>query len=111
MSNDYGDVPWKNKLSSPGVLEVTIPVSLSTSTQSQMRIAVAKEVQNTLGISLPGPFEHVAFVVQDCYSVGGDICGWSGTCDIGLTRLRTKATVALILYFLFLQRMLTSITG
>ncbi|EJK70780.1 hypothetical protein THAOC_07835 [Thalassiosira oceanica] len=77
VSNDYGDVPWKNKLSSPGVLEVTIPVSLSTSTQSQMRIAVAKEVQNTLGISLPGPFEHVAFVVQDCYSVGGDICGWS----------------------------------
>ena len=85
MTNDYGDVPWKDKLSSPGVLEVTIPVKLNQSTQSVMRANVAKEVEDTLGFRLPGPFSNVAFVVEDCWEVENDKCGWAGTCDIGLT--------------------------
>ena len=96
VSNDYGDVAWKDKMSSPGVLEVTIPVSLSSSTQSQMRANVAEEVKKKLGFTLPGPFAHVIFVIEDCYAVGSDRCGWSGTSDIRLPRLWTKATVALI---------------
>ena len=85
MSNDYGNVAWKDKLSSPGVLEVTIPVKLEKATQSEMRANVAKQVEDTLGFRLPGPFSHVSFIVEKCYEVKGERCGWAGTCDIGLT--------------------------
>ena len=107
MSNDYGNVAWNDKLSSPGVLEVTIPVKLEKATQSEMRANVAKQVEDTLGFRLPGPFSNVAFVVEDCWEVENDKCGWAGTCDIRLTIPRAKVTVALISYFLFLQRMLS----
>ena len=30
----------------------------------------------TLDILLPGPFDHVALVLEDCYQIGTD-CGWA----------------------------------
>lgn len=111
VSNDYGNVSWKNKMSSPGVLEVTIPVSLSKSTQSQMRANVAEQVRQKLGFKLPGPFAHVVFVVENCYAVKGDSCGWAGTCDDRLPNSGRKQQPLSFRIFLFPQRMLTSTTG
>ena len=58
---------------SPGVIEVTIDKSLVGNSRSVIRTAVIEEVQLLLGHSLPGPYSHVMFVLEGCYTD----CGWA----------------------------------
>jgi hypothetical protein len=58
---------------SPGVIEVTIDKSLAASSELEIREAVTQEVQLLLGHTLPGPYEHVMYVLEGCYSD----CGWA----------------------------------
>ena len=53
---------------SPGVIEVTIDKSLVGNSRSVIRTAVIEEVQLLLGHSLPGPYSHVMFVLEGCYT-------------------------------------------
>ena len=57
---------------SPGVIEVQIDVSLSNR-RSKVRNAVRRAVENKYGIILPGPYQHVMFVLEGCY----EDCGWA----------------------------------
>ncbi len=57
----------------PGVVAVKLRLSIETSTDSDIRNAVTVEVQKELGVTLPGPYKHVMYVLQKCY---GD-CGWA----------------------------------
>ena len=56
-----------------GVVEVTIPISLIGSTNNDIRNAVTTALSTQIGISLPGDYQQVMYVVEDCY---GDDCGW-----------------------------------
>ena len=57
----------------PGTMEVTIPIPLNTNDRYKIHNAITTEVQSKLGITLPGPFEQVMYVIEKCY-VG---CGWA----------------------------------
>lgn len=57
----------------PGVVSVTIDVSLTANTPGVIRNAVTKAVQNKLGVTLPGPYKNVIYVLQKCYGE----CGWA----------------------------------
>ena len=59
-------------VNSPGVIEVRIDVSLSNR-RSKVRNAVRRAVENKYGIILPGPYQHVMFVLEGCY----EDCGWA----------------------------------
>jgi len=79
VNNDYGDNIYGqdhdqivSKLSAPGVLEIDIPISMDN-TQATLRGHMVAQAQVKLGISLPGPFAHVLFVISDCYQD----CGWA----------------------------------
>eukprot|EP00580_Thalassiosira_gravida_P017482 CAMPEP_0201658610 /NCGR_PEP_ID=MMETSP0494-20130426/1481_1 /ASSEMBLY_ACC=CAM_ASM_000839 /TAXON_ID=420259 /ORGANISM="Thalassiosira gravida, Strain GMp14c1" /LENGTH=1055 /DNA_ID=CAMNT_0048135709 /DNA_START=93 /DNA_END=3260 /DNA_ORIENTATION=+ len=75
VSNQYGDRNDEivSKLSAPGVLEVTIPVSLNNS-QNVIRSAIQNEVNDALGLRIPNAaFAHVMYVLEGCY----EGCGWA----------------------------------
>ncbi|KAL7485157.1 hypothetical protein ACHAW6_010765 [Cyclotella cf. meneghiniana] len=61
------------ELSAPGVVEVNIPIDITTSTQGDIRKEVKKSVEDKLGFILPGVFHHVMIVLEGCYIE----CGWS----------------------------------
>ncbi|KAL7533597.1 hypothetical protein ACHAXR_010512 [Thalassiosira sp. AJA248-18] len=63
-------------LSAPGVVDVKVNIKLSQSAQGTVRTTVANAVEAKLGVELPGPFQHVVFVVEKCYEVGTD-CGFA----------------------------------
>ena len=51
----------------PGVIEVAIPISLTDNDRYAIHNAVTAAVNAKLGISLPGPYEQVMYVVEKCY--------------------------------------------
>ncbi len=57
----------------PGVIEVTIDVTLENNSRSTIRNAVTTAAQNKLGFNLPGPYQQVMYVLQGCYLD----CGWA----------------------------------
>ncbi len=57
----------------PGVMEVKISVSLTTSNLSTVRNAITTAVQSAIGLTLPGPYHHVMYVLEKCYVD----CGWA----------------------------------
>lgn len=61
-----------------GVVEVTIDMDITsavaTSSRLDVRNAVTTAVQTQLGFELPGPYEHVLYVLEGCY---GFDCGWA----------------------------------
>ena len=57
----------------PGVVAVKLSISIETSTTNEIRNAVTVEVQKKLGITLPGPYKYVMYVLQKCYND----CGWA----------------------------------
>ena len=73
ITNEYSSDVDDRLLSAPGVLDVEISVSLEN-TQSVIRNAIQKAVEKTLGVDLPGPFQHVVYVLEACYVK----CGWAG---------------------------------
>ena len=58
---------------SPGVIEVTIDKSLVGNGRWAIRDAVTQEVQLLLGHALPGPYAHVMYILEGCYTE----CGWA----------------------------------
>ena len=78
--NDYGDTTNAivSKLAAPGVLEVSIGISLKNN-QGTITNAIGRAVETKLGksnlpnprfgnyLGLPGPFAHVLYVVENCY--------------------------------------------
>ena len=59
--------------SAPGVISVTIGVSLETKSPTEIRNAVTTAVQKKLGVTLPGPYKNVIYVLETCYVD----CGWA----------------------------------
>ena len=57
----------------PGVVEVTISVTLEGNSRGTIRNAVTTAVQNKLGFSLPGRYSNVLYVLEGCYQD----CGWA----------------------------------
>eukprot|EP00546_Thalassionema_frauenfeldii_P009624 CAMPEP_0178912114 /NCGR_PEP_ID=MMETSP0786-20121207/10078_1 /TAXON_ID=186022 /ORGANISM="Thalassionema frauenfeldii, Strain CCMP 1798" /LENGTH=568 /DNA_ID=CAMNT_0020584651 /DNA_START=624 /DNA_END=2327 /DNA_ORIENTATION=+ len=57
----------------PGVVEVTIDIQLTENDRYAIHNAVTEKVNTKLGITLPGPYEQVMYVLEKCY-VG---CGWA----------------------------------
>jgi len=55
-----------------GVMTVRISVSLSKDKYT-IHNAVTKAVEDKLGTGLPGPYNHVMYVLQKCYNS----CGWA----------------------------------
>ncbi len=54
---------------SPGVIEVTIDKSLTETSRMDILQAMIQETQLLLGhSSLPGPYSHVMFLLEGCYS-------------------------------------------
>ncbi len=70
ITNDYDGAVNEKLLSAPGVLEVDVNVRLERSSQAAVRAAGIRAVEKKLGVRLPGPFDHVAFVVEGCYKIG-----------------------------------------
>ena len=65
-----GDPPTnsaKENEVSPGVIEVTIPISLKTNNRYKVNNAVRAAVETKLGFQLPGPYDLVMFVLEECY--------------------------------------------
>lgn len=54
-------------LAAPGVLEVNIGISITSADQSSIRGAVYEAAGKKLGFALPGPFQHVMFILEGCY--------------------------------------------
>ncbi len=73
ISNNY-NIDISNHLEAPGVIDVNVPLKLSESNRLQVRTASINAVEEKLGFELPGPFDHVVFVVEGCYTD----CGWAG---------------------------------
>lgn len=57
----------------PGVLEVTIDVTLEGNSRATIRNAVTTAVQAKIGESLPGRYQQVMYVLESCYVD----CGWA----------------------------------
>jgi hypothetical protein len=57
----------------PGVIEVNIDIPLAGNSRATIRNAVTTAVQSKLGFNLPGPFDHVLYILQGCYVD----CGWA----------------------------------
>ena len=76
VSNQYTGSNANNinrALKAPGVMEVTINISLLSNDKGNIRNAVTDAVQKKLGFTLPGSLDHVMYILEKCY-VG---CGWA----------------------------------
>eukprot|EP00979_Chaetoceros_neogracilis_P003697 scaffold656_cov271-Chaetoceros_neogracile.AAC.7 len=62
----------------PGVIEVTIPITLRGNSRNNVKNAVTTAVQEKLGIRLPGPYEQVMYVLERCYQD----CGWAAYANV-----------------------------
>ena len=72
VSENYEGQVDATRLSAPGVVDVSINVQLTRSTQATIVQASLQAVEQKLGLSLPSPFDHVVLVVEECYRVGTD---------------------------------------
>jgi len=60
----------------PGVVEVTIPISLSDNDYWIIGNAVTTALSTDLGISVPGDYQQVMYALEGCYGNGSG-CGWA----------------------------------
>lgn len=72
ITNEY-TVDISEHLAAPGVIEVDIPISLENNDRKTLRTAMIEATEEKLGFDLPGPFQHVMFVIERCYTD----CGWA----------------------------------
>jgi hypothetical protein len=74
-----GDITTPGAQAAPGVIEVTIPITLRGNSRNNVKNAVTTAVQDKLGIrSLPGPYEQVMYVLERCYQD----CGWAAYANV-----------------------------
>ena len=62
-----------NEEAAPGVIEVSVNLSLTNTDRYAFHNAVTAAVNTKLGISLPGPYDQVLYVLEKCYIE----CGWA----------------------------------
>jgi len=65
--------PDADPVAAPGVIEVTISITLEGNSRAAIRNAVTTAVQAKLGTNLPGPYQQVIYVLENCYLD----CGWA----------------------------------
>lgn len=65
-------VPSLTTPNADGVIEVDIHLSLEGNSPALIKNAITAAVNTKLGFSLPGPFDHVFYLLEDCYYD----CGW-----------------------------------
>ena len=58
-------------------MDVTIPISLDGNDRVAIENAAKSAVEEKLGFELPGPFQHVMFILEGCYGINGTGCGWA----------------------------------
>ena len=77
-----GEIDSQHELA-PGVIEVSIPIKLEGSCQETIVNAITAAVGDKLDISVPGPYQHVMYILQGCYSDGTAKCGthWKAVCN------------------------------
>lgn len=56
----------------PGVVNIQIPIALRSNSRTTVRNAITIAAQEQLGFDLPGPYEHVMYILEGCYYD----CGW-----------------------------------
>ena len=62
-----GSIPDNHELA-PGVIEVTIAADIRSTSMLTVENQITAAVQTKLGnMNLPGPYHHVAYVVEGCY--------------------------------------------
>ena len=59
-------------LSAPGVIDVDMNIPLLGNNRLSITDAAQYAVEEKLGFTLPGPFHHVMFIFEQCYTD----CGW-----------------------------------
>jgi hypothetical protein len=72
ITNVYTSPNIDDKLSAPGVLDVTIPISINGNRYT-VHNAVTAAANAKLGYNLPGQHEQVMYVLEKCYQS----CGWA----------------------------------
>ena len=76
ITNEYPDDEFDTSaLSAPGVLDISVNVVLNGTDRYAIRSAVTAEVESRLGLTLPGPFDHVMYVLAGCWE--SNDCGWA----------------------------------
>ena len=77
IPGDMGNAPSPVPYEAPGVITVDIAIDIKSSTDAgsryNVRNAVTTAVQTKLGFSLPGPYQQVMYVLENCYHD----CGWA----------------------------------
>jgi hypothetical protein len=56
----------------PGVIEVTIDVDITSRDIFRVENDITQAVEDKLNIGLPGGFDHVMYIVEDCYQGCGE---------------------------------------
>ena len=78
VTTNYGNDIDTSLMAADGVLEININIKLEDSTQAQVRSASISKIQSVLGVNnLSQQFDHVVLLVEDCYEVGDDTCGFA----------------------------------
>ena len=70
--NNSGQIK-QSVYSAPGVISVKLGISITNTANPDIRNAITTAVQNLLGVTLPGPYKHVMYVLEKCYQD----CGWA----------------------------------
>jgi hypothetical protein len=68
ITYDYGTTECNSLLLAPRVLDVTIGLGLTTSLQTSILEAASNAVMAKMNAQLAGPFAHVIFILEDCYT-------------------------------------------
>lgn len=76
--NNSGQIK-QSVYSAPGVISVKLSISITNTANPDIRNAITTAVQNLLGVTLPGPYKHVMYVLQKCYLN----CGWAAYAYVG----------------------------
>jgi hypothetical protein len=75
LTPDSGDEDVNALMDAPGVVEVSITISIRPFDSSKIENAAIKAANQKLGMSLPGMFDFVAIVIEDCYD--SNDCGFA----------------------------------
>ena len=71
LTSNYGTDKYDAYMSAPGVVDITIDVALTSSTQADIVSSCKSALSAKMGnLNLPGPFHHIMFIVEDCYKIG-----------------------------------------
>jgi len=75
LTPDSGDEDVNALMDAPGVVEVSITISIRPFDSSKIENDAIKAANQKLGMSLPGMFDFVAIVIEDCYD--SNDCGFA----------------------------------